>query len=122
MRKFLFIIISLLVFRPVVPLVDYLVDYDYIATFLCVNQDKPEMHCNGQCYLMQELAKIAKEEQKKDAVKQVYNIAFVLMYVDYKSELPTPNFDIKGVHKVYDRYNNLYSSLFSRQDLRPPLV
>lgn len=71
---------------------------------------------------MQELAKIAKEEQKKDAVKQVYTIAFVLMYVDYKSELPTPSFDIKGVHKVYDRYNNLYSSLFSRQDLRPPLV
>lgn len=71
---------------------------------------------------MQELAKIAKEEQKKDAVKQVYTIAFVLMYVDYKSELPIPNFDIQGVHKVYDRYNNLYSSLFSRQDLRPPLV
>ncbi|KUF45486.1 hypothetical protein AS361_07585 [Myroides marinus] len=118
----MFIIISLLVFRPVVPLVDYLIDYDYISTFLCVNKDKPEMHCNGQCYLMQEIAKLAKEEQKKDAVKQVCSIAFVLMYVGQSEEYSARQYEFIYTNEIKDAYNNLYSKLLDYSSLRPPLV
>lgn len=34
---------------------DYKVNYDYIVNFLCENQDKPEMHCDGKCYLSKAL-------------------------------------------------------------------
>jgi hypothetical protein len=36
----------------------------YIATELCVNRDKPQMHCNGKCYLMR---KLKQAEQKEKA-------------------------------------------------------
>lgn len=46
-----------MLFRPLWPIVNYVTNYDYIATVLCENKDKPELKCNGQCYLMKQLAK-----------------------------------------------------------------
>ena len=37
---------------------------EYIAAKLCVNRDKPQMHCNGKCYFMK---KIKQAEQKENA-------------------------------------------------------
>lgn len=36
----------------------------YIAKNLCVNRDKPEMHCNGHCQLKKELATDDKKESQ----------------------------------------------------------
>jgi len=41
------------------PVVDYAINYDYIVNVLCENKDKPEMQCNGKCYLTKELAEEA---------------------------------------------------------------
>ncbi|MBB5637689.1 hypothetical protein HDE68_003614 [Pedobacter cryoconitis] len=38
----------------------------YIATTLCENRDKPQMHCNGKCYLAKKL-KQAEEKEKRQA-------------------------------------------------------
>lgn len=41
------------------------INQQYIAKALCINRDKPEMHCNGQCVLMQRIrASEAAERQK----------------------------------------------------------
>lgn len=37
--------------QPAIPIIDYLVNYNYIATELCENRDKPILTCNGICYL-----------------------------------------------------------------------
>ena len=37
----------------------------YIAEQLCENKSRPEMHCNGKCYLMKKL-KAAEEREKKE--------------------------------------------------------
>ncbi|AZB24466.1 MULTISPECIES: hypothetical protein [Chryseobacterium] len=49
--------IGYMVFRPLIPLAEYAVNYNYIVNTLCVNKSKPELHCNGKCYLSKELAK-----------------------------------------------------------------
>src|SRR5690554_6571989 len=52
------IVISIIMFaKPFWPVVDYMVNYDYIVNVLCENKDEPEMECNGKCYLGKELAK-----------------------------------------------------------------
>jgi len=38
----------------------------YIAKELCVNKDKPQLHCNGHCYLMKKLKQAEEKEQKQD--------------------------------------------------------
>lgn len=41
---------------------DYQINKEYIATVLCVNKNKPKMHCNGKCHLKNELNKAEKQE------------------------------------------------------------
>ena len=43
--------------RPLAPLLEYYSNQDFFAKVLCINQDKPELACNGQCILMQKLKK-----------------------------------------------------------------
>jgi hypothetical protein len=38
----------------------------YIATQLCVNRDKPQLHCNGKCYLMRKLKQAEQKEKAED--------------------------------------------------------
>lgn len=56
----------------------YQANKDYVAKELCVNKDKPQMHCNGKCYLKKQLQKVDKEQSgdKEQPVKS------------QKSELP----------------------------------
>lgn len=44
----------------------------YIAKELCVNRDKPQLHCNGKCYLMRKLKQAQDKEQKQE--RQVQKI------------------------------------------------
>jgi hypothetical protein len=38
----------------------------YIAKELCVNRKKPELHCNGKCYLVNKLRQVQDKEQKQE--------------------------------------------------------
>lgn len=63
------------VLRPVFPYVEYIFNYDYIVAVLCINKEKPELECNGKCYLDEQLAKVANTGQSQ------------------KEQLPTVEFD-----------------------------
>lgn len=48
--------------RPVQPYVEYIINQDYIAKFLCINKDKPELQCNGKCHLVKQIEKQQQQE------------------------------------------------------------
>ncbi len=43
--------------RPIVPVIEYNLNYDYIAKVLCINKDEPDLGCNGKCQLAKEIKK-----------------------------------------------------------------
>lgn len=43
---------------------------NYIAKELCINRDKPQLHCNGKCYLMNKLKQAQEKEQKQERQSQ----------------------------------------------------
>jgi len=45
-------------------LIDFALRHDYIAKVLCINQDKPELQCDGKCYLAQQFKKAEDNEKK----------------------------------------------------------
>ena len=51
----------------VVPIVylDYEIRKDYIKSVLCVNKNRPEMHCDGKCYLAKRIAAAQKQEESQ---------------------------------------------------------
>lgn len=48
--------------RPILPLLDYAINYDYISKVLCVNKEKVKSTCKGKCYVKKQL-----EEQKENS-------------------------------------------------------
>ena len=56
----------------VVPVVylDFELNKEYIIQNLCENRFKPELNCNGQCYLAKQLHRVAEDKATKEAKRQ----------------------------------------------------
>ena len=54
----------LAIIQPMYPVLEYLINYDYIVSQLCENRDKPVMACNGKCYLGKQVKE--NQETRKD--------------------------------------------------------
>lgn len=52
---------------PGVLVVDYQLNKVRITARCCVNKARPQLHCNGQCHLAQQLRKAAAAEKKAPA-------------------------------------------------------
>ena len=50
----------------------YQANRDYIARVLCENRDKPDLHCDGKCYLAKKL-KAQQDKQDKETTDRVQN-------------------------------------------------
>ncbi|MEK6153853.1 hypothetical protein WIW50_11360 [Flavobacteriaceae bacterium 3-367] len=57
----LFVAFSMLI-RPLWPIVEYAMNYDYIVNVLCENKDRPQLQCDGKCYLSKQLASQQSEQ------------------------------------------------------------
>ena len=44
---------------------DYELRKEFIIDNFCVNKNRPELHCDGKCYLATRLAAVRKQEQKQ---------------------------------------------------------
>lgn len=59
----------------------YHVNKDYIARVLCENRDKPQLHCDGKCYLAKKL-KAQQDKQDKETAERVRNIPVWHLFCD----------------------------------------
>tara|TARA_R110002049_G_scaffold3514_1_gene26316 strand:- start:8853 stop:9230 length:378 start_codon:yes stop_codon:yes gene_type:complete len=50
--------------KPLWPVAEYIINYNYIKNVLCENLDKPMLNCDGKCYLAKQLAKESKQDQE----------------------------------------------------------
>lgn len=106
--------------KPVFPVVDYVVNYEYIATELCVNKDKPEMQCNGKCQLMKELAKAAENEKpiSQDKKTAITDVEILFFEAINSFSMETSYCTSKKEMRFY--YSNLYTYLKSLSVFQPP--
>jgi len=95
-------------------------DYEYISEVLCVNKDKPELHCNGKCYLMKSLAEAAKKEadQKKDNFLKKVDIP--LLFIQ-ESEAASVATIIKQQHRIIQTTPSFYSFEETSNFFHPPI-
>ena len=121
MKNIIFIIIIAIFLKPIFPVIEYAVNYEYISKVLCENKAKPMMHCNGKCHLMKELAKAAENEKPASSDKKGYSpVLEVLFFEEIKP------FAIAAVSFLNnENCNYIYSNLYSNSHLefifRPPI-
>jgi len=103
--------------RPVLPLFEYVINKDYIAEFLCVNQDNKELECNGKCYLMQRLAE--ENNEKKENLPRIAMEEYPIGFVNLLSVNNTySKYTLLNTSRNY--YRNQYSFMYSDTCFHPP--
>ena len=121
MKKLIIIVILAIFLKPILPVIDYVINYDYIAKVLCENKAKPELKCNGKCHLMKELAKASEDEKpinsdKKDNSKHEIE----LLYCNELSEINFRQIYFHNKTSVGDNYANLYFHTVGCSVFHPP--
>ncbi|MDZ7880768.1 MAG: hypothetical protein U5L45_24040 [Saprospiraceae bacterium] len=96
------------------------INQDYIAKVLCINRDKPEKHCDGQCVLMQRVK--AEEEQEKKQLPQKLKEQKEVIYC---FELQKWSLDgncraVKTTQKRLFSYQPPFTSTFVKGIFHPP--
>jgi hypothetical protein len=119
MKKFIILICLTILCKPVLPVVEYIVNYDYIKNEMCVNKAIPIMGCNGKCYLISELAKSSEFEkptsEKKTSPKPIETLFFQPL-----EKLIFDNRIFNYSSKVKWSYCNLYTFLKCKTTFHPP--
>lgn len=103
--------------RPVQPYVEYVLNQDYIAEFLCINKDKPELQCNGKCHLVKEIEK--QQENEPSALRislENYPIGFVSIY----KIQPLKMFGLLEENIINTTYQKLYHFEYNYSAFQPP--
>lgn len=57
----------------------YHLNRDYIARVLCENRDKPELHCDGKCFLAKKL-KIEQARQDRETTERVQHLPVLQLF------------------------------------------
>lgn len=104
-----------------VPIVEYIVFYDYIKNELCVNRDKIELKCDGKCYLAKQLAK-ASEKEKDTKDKKTFSIETSVVFCqEITKGLGINNHLLNQKSKISGYYDPFYDHLRVANLLRPPI-
>lgn len=59
----------------------YQLNKDYIARVLCENRSRPDLHCDGKCYLAKKL-KAQQDRQDKETTERVQKIPSLQLFWD----------------------------------------
>jgi len=115
-----YLLYLLAMIRPLVPIIEYYSNYNYIANALCENRDRPYLECNGKCYLEKQLKKAGHENHEhKSTVPQInfddYPISQLEQYSYQIKDFKELDFEKQFVeHQISQEY---HTSLF-----KPPQV
>lgn len=106
--------------KPLAPMIDYVIRYDYISQELCVNTDKPELHCNGKCYVGQE---IAKNQQHNSNHQEVSKAPLIAEHFINENILTFNNFGFNdGSLLMVEHKDDLYFYNPHFSVFHPPLI
>jgi hypothetical protein len=107
---------------PVVYL-DFELRKDYIIQNLCENRFKPQMNCNGKCYLAKKLHKIAEDNATKETQKQGQSIKKIMEEVFEATPLFSCEWLINNLspNSSYS-YQLAHLQSFSFSIFHPPIV
>lgn len=116
----IFLLINMLLtqFSSVCIYAGFELNQQYIASTLCENKDKPEMHCNGKCYLTKKLKQAEEKEKRQEREAQKKSTADTF-FVKSNVLLVFPDYFIRKAFSV-ERPFHLPESI--AEILHPPPV
>lgn len=121
MKKIVFIIVLIMFLKPVLPVLEYVMNYEYISKVLCINKDKPKMQCNGKCHLMKELAKASDTGKPASSDKKTVSQVLEVLFFEEIQSFKIAQVCFGTKEKINPIYSNLYSHLNLDSIFHPPI-
>lgn len=106
-------------FRKEIVLLEYYANKDFIKRVLCINTRRPEMHCDGKCYLMTKL-KAAEKAEKQAEIPMPLRDKHLDIQLFYPAVVQYPLFDFMTIGALTFDYDGAFQQGFSPTLLRPP--
>lgn len=121
MNRCILILALILLFKPVLPVLGYLMNYEYIAKELCINKNDPGLHCSGKCQLKSELAKASDTPQNGMHDKKVKTAESELLFIH---DLPAYVFEKQAITttRTCDTYQDMFSPVVCNAIFHPPIA
>ena len=113
----IFIIFTIAI-RPVLPLINYAVNYEYIVKNLCENRNVPQSTCKGKCYVGKELAKTEKQTNPQTIKISGLDVFLHHEILSFSNKNETELF----VKTLNSRYLNFHTSEYFSRIFHPPLA
>lgn len=114
----LLVFLTLQSFYSSILTIDYQVNLvEYLAK--CVNKGSPELHCNGQCILMQEIKN--KEEQEGAKNRLVYEYSSLYIH-SVNSAFPISKYEDDLNHSFFASSEADYRFDYNTLVFRPPIA
>jgi len=104
--------------RPIWSVVEYIFNYDYIVETLCENRDKPELQCNGKCYLAKELSDTSDTDKKSPLWSELAKFEIQILHLVDTEVLSLRYFE--PIKNNYKRDTQFRDNLFALDILQPP--
>lgn len=105
--------------QPLLPLIEYNVNKEYIASILCENRDKPELACNGKCYLDKKV-KDSHDDSHKHSVPKIDLSKYPISLIDKEGESKNINLKIYSKSEFYELVKETDS--YASSILKPPIT
>jgi len=120
MKKIAILFAFFILAKPVLPFLEYQLHYDYIIKELCENKNKPELKCNGKCYLAKQLAKAAEQENNDKNTANTHKKNIEILFIEPIKTICSC-FYIEQISKNNSTiYHNLYSYNRVNLTFHPP--
>ncbi|MCF6180749.1 hypothetical protein [Lutibacter sp.] len=117
---FFYLLYLLAMVKPLIPIVEYYANYNYIVTELCENKDKPFLECNGKCYLAKELNKVNHDDQNHESNVPKINFdnfpVILIVQIDYSFKT------LKNSHLIIKNDKNCIPLEVYQSVLKPPKI
>ena len=118
MQQLILFLALVMLLKPLWPLAEYALNYDYIVENLCENKDKPMLNCNGKCFLAKQLAKESGDKEKNPFGSEHSQLKLPIIDWLHVQSIDYRPFDF--VIHTYKYYHELKSDLFTSEVLQPP--
>lgn len=105
--------------QPIMPLIEYETNKEYIASVLCENRNKPEVACNGKCYLNKKIEESQKHEGHDHSLPQIDFSKYPISLLEfYNSSIRISDSYRKSEFDEFITHPKKYS----KGCFRPPIV
>jgi hypothetical protein len=92
---------------------------DYIANNLCVNRDKPWLHCNGRCFFMKKIKQAEENEKKQNARDNLNRLEISFFCGPFRFKFHEAKI-LEDKPNSFPNYTYQYTSHYIEAVFRPP--